>query len=296
MENYRRVVGLINPRARTKLCIGLDLDECLVSTMPPDIDPKIKRDLLVEPEYADLRRRFFEFDLYDMFGTKGEGMVENFWGLKRPHLDTFLLFIMSYFRIVFVWSAGRDKYVNNVVEKIFKDIPHPYIVMNFDDVEAMPSDVENYHKPLRRAMSLDPENMNYTNTLFLDNKGDNFVDNPENGIVIRDYRPRTFNEMMTEDVALLQLRQWLLKPEVMNARDVRTLDKSRIFLTPPMDIASSPELVKPFGNYANIPPRPRTEKTQTFSTELHHYSNYIPSLDLSKIHFDFPTEAIRVET
>lgn len=252
--NYSRVVGVVSPNARTNFCIGLDLDECLVS-IQIDASPSLAKEIKTNPRYMELRKRLLEIFLHDRDGDRGEGMKEYYWGIKRPHLDEFLLFLFSYFRIVFVWSAAQRPYVNIIVEKLFADLPYPYMVMNRDDIEH--SIDGGYHKPLSQVMHFDTNHyINLSNTLFLDNKGDNFIANESNGITIPDYQPpANLNAMMTDDIRLLQVRQWLLRPEVMASKDVRTLDKSKIFTTPLTPITSTSPLSQSFGKPYALPER-----------------------------------------
>lgn len=254
MDNYSRVVGLFSPNARTNFCIGLDLDECLVS-IQMEAPPSLANEIKTNPRYMELRTRLLEVYLHDRDGDRGEGLREYYWGLKRPHLDEFLLFLFSYFRVVFVWSAALRPYVDVIVEKLFADLPYPYMVMNRDDIEHTPDG--NYHKPLSQVIKFDTSHyINLSNTFFLDNKGDNFIANESNGITIPDYKPAAnLNAMMVDDICLLQLRQWLLRPEVMAAKDVRTLDKSRIFVEPLMPLAASSSFSRSFGSSFTLPER-----------------------------------------
>ena len=268
MDRYSRVVGVISPRARTNFCIGLDLDECLVS-IQMKAPQTLVGEITVNPRYIDLRNRLIEVYLHDYEGDKGEGLRDYYWGLKRPHLDEFLLFLFSYFRVVFVWSAGQRPYVNAIVEKLFADLPYPYMVMNRDDIEHTSDG--NYHKPLSRVMEFDSSSyINLSNTFFLDNKGDNFVANESNGITIPDYKPpANLDAMMVDDNRLLQLRQWLLRPEVMASKDIRKLDKSRIFVEPLVPLTAASSLSHSFGAPYSLPEKPK--KDSAISATLSQY-------------------------
>jgi hypothetical protein len=75
-------------------------------------------------------------------------------------------------------------------------------------------------------------NMSAETVLALDDNSMTFQLNPGNGVLIPAYEPApTVEAMRRDDHALLQLKYWLLQPSVMRAKDVRQLDKTRIFTT-----------------------------------------------------------------
>lgn len=182
--------------------------------------------------FMSLRGRYYEFTLHDMNEKRGSGKRSTYWGMKRPHLNIFLSFCFSYFKVVAVWSAGQPAYVEAVVENIFEGIGTPAIVYTFNNVIQTSN---GYHKPLSKMIEKDGASlgMSLSNTFFLDDRYDNFPTCQDNAIVIPRYSPSPRVEsLFNDDIALLQFRQWLLKSEVVNARDVRKLDKSSIFFTP----------------------------------------------------------------
>lgn len=299
-ENYPRVVGVINSNAKTRKCLMLDIDECLISIAGSDFDPQLVTEIKTNPKYMSIRPRLIEINLRDRDGIKGEGRQEYYWGVKRPHLDIFLSFALDYFYIVGIWSAGRRRYVERITDTLFFGFPHPYIVMNHDDVEYLPSSdplYAEYHKPLRKVISLDPRNITTNNTLFLDNKGDNFVDNPRNGVTIPDYRiGPNLDIMMTDDISLLQFKQWLSKSDVMTSEDVRYLDKSSIFITPLTNLKDS---IIPFGSYSQVP-RKEIRKDGKIITDNNPYIiyprlyPYVQPLDLRYLSYLPNSETVKV--
>lgn len=229
-KTYSRIVGIKNEKSRTKLNLVCDLDECLIRTMPDNTEA-VKKKIQADPKYIAARQRIFTLELRDVMGDRGKGRIDEYWGVKRPHLDDFLLFAFEYFHTVSVWSAGQRGYVDAVVDKIFYDFPVPHVVMNHDDVVYLPSG--NYYKPLKKVYSLDPETFKESNTLLIDNRYDNFLDNPSNAIHIPDYRPSANpSSIMNDDICLQQFQQWLLKSEVVKAKDIRPIPKVSIFKTP----------------------------------------------------------------
>jgi hypothetical protein len=68
------------------------------------------------------------------------------------------------------------------------------------------------------------------NTFFVDDRPQVFFKNPDNGILIPPYEPSgSYYNYIQDDPTLPELMEWLMKPEVLQAKDVRLLDKSRIF-------------------------------------------------------------------
>ena len=100
-----------------------------------------------------------------------------------------------------------------------------------------------YHKPIMKMLN-DPlvkGKIGVEEVFFLDDKADNFISSPGNGITIPRYEPSPNPiSIMADDQALLQLQQWLSRPEVMEAPDVRYLDKTHIFTTPTFSMYSTP--------------------------------------------------------
>ena len=70
------------------------------------------------------------------------------------------------------------------------------------------------------------------NSLAIDDNPTTFSENEGNGILIPAYEPALSVEAMSrDDPSLLQLKSWLLQPNVINSQDVTLLDKSQIFNT-----------------------------------------------------------------
>jgi TFIIF-interacting CTD phosphatase-like protein len=192
-----------------------------------------------DPQYLDLRRRLYRFQLEDILRKKGEGIVSTMWGVKRPHLDEFINFAFSYFRIVAVWSAGQPSYVEKICEIIFRDHRPPHLIYTSDDcVTALDG---YFEKPLQRMFSSTPSiasMMDHSNTFMVDDRPWTFRQNPHNGILIPRYTPHSDESsssdidpywLLSDNQALPELIDWFSQPEVMSARDVRYLDKSNIF-------------------------------------------------------------------
>jgi hypothetical protein len=124
--------------------------------------------------------------------------------------------------------------VEAIVNEIFSGIAEPHLV--YARSKCVTDNRGRNHKPLRKMIRDEPGLSNYMsldNTFALDDKESTYIDNPDNGVKIPYYDPALrVNNLLSDDIALLQLKQWLLLPEVMNAPDVRLLDKSQIFHRP----------------------------------------------------------------
>lgn len=212
----------------TTRTLVLDLDECLIETFRAYNDDDYLK--MVESYQCRDRSRFYRFDIYDPEQPKGIGLSETYWGIKRPHLDTFLSFAFKYFQNVVVWSAAQKKYVEPLVKIIFRDHPRPVKIFTWDDVTQVDHVTTNYHKPISTILKSDLK-LSQDDIVFVDDKADNFRANPHNGIVIPKFAPRFEVATQKEDIRLLQIMQWLLLPEIMEIKDFRKTDKSKIFLT-----------------------------------------------------------------
>lgn len=211
--------------------IIFDLDNCILSSYFQDT-LWLKNVLSVDSSYMAIRSRLYEITIKDINGVKGDGASMKMWGVKRPHLHEFLLFCFEYFDVVCVWSAGSYDYVHECVERLFGDIKMPDLIFTRDDCEDIPGSGGDYHKPIAKMVSHPAikGKVSLLDTFFLDDKENNFISSPGNGIVIPEYVPEARPlDLMKDDVSLLELQQWLMKPEVMAAGDVRTLDKTDIF-------------------------------------------------------------------
>lgn len=232
MTLYRSSLDDLPIKALSSHVIVLDLDETLVHSSE---DMAAFRALKIssDPNLIDIRKRSYVITLDDVVERKGAGIKTQLWGIMRPHLKEFLVFCFSYFKVVAVWSAGQTKYVNAIVDAIFGDIAMPHVVYTWPDCDTSTGIVE---KPLIKMIQQVPGLSNYmslANTLVLDDRHSTYRNNPKNGVLIPAYNPKpNINALREEDIALLQLKTWLERPEIRGAPDVRALDKDKIFSTP----------------------------------------------------------------
>jgi TFIIF-interacting CTD phosphatase-like protein len=231
---YRSDFDKIPLRPITDKCIVLDLDETLVhSHSDPNIDFLKELKIYSDPSLLDIRERTYRISMDDVVHKKGTGDKTEMWGVIRPHVREFLIACFNYFKIVIIWSAGRKNYVNAIVDYLFRDLKYPAIVWNFNDLERSSDGM--YIKPLEKLIQKVPglsKYMSLENTFIVDDRVTVFQEpNPKNGIEIPPYKPdlKKIRSLRSDDTALSQLVNWFHKPEVKNSKDVRELDKSKIF-------------------------------------------------------------------
>jgi hypothetical protein len=217
----------------TEKCLVLDLDETLLHTYMnfserPYADEFDALNIMKKPDCLDIRRRCYAISLYDDGGKRGEGHKSVYWGIKRPYLHDFLITCFTYFKKVAVWSAGQKDYVQEVCDVLFQDLYPPAVTYSRDECDEQR---ELSEKPLLRMINEFPDDMGFYNTLVLDDRETTFsYHNPRNAILIPEYKPEpTVQSLRQEDHRLKELTQWLLSEEVINAPDVRKLDKTKIF-------------------------------------------------------------------
>jgi hypothetical protein len=240
---YKSASDNILPTPLTDRCIVLDLDETLVHSNEKLDDLQMLK-IMTDPNLLDIRNRTYQITMDDVVYKKGTGAKTIMWGIVKPHVKEFLISCFSYFKVVIVWSAGKRRYVEAIVDHLFKDIRRPHIVYTYDDCEKTPEGllVKPLHKMIEKESGLN-KYMGLHNSFIIDDrdtvyKGFSFTnkehkeitDNPYNGIQIPAYKPEfNYDDLRKDDVSLKQLMSWLLDPDVINVKDVRELDKNNIF-------------------------------------------------------------------
>ena len=233
MSLYKTALDDIPSKPLTNKCIVLDIDETVVHSSEK-LGQLRKLGILSDPNLLDLKKRTYLLSLDDVVYKKGTGKKTEMWGITRPHVKEFLIACFSYFRVVAVYSAGKKKYVEAIVDYLFRDIKRPHIIYARDECEAATNGL--LIKPLTKMIKQEAglsKYMNLDNTFILDDRTSVFETvNPNNGIQIPAYKPAlNITSLRTDDVALKQLMMWLYLPEVMNSDNIRDLDKSAIFQT-----------------------------------------------------------------
>jgi TFIIF-interacting CTD phosphatase-like protein len=211
----------------TDKTLVLDLDNCLLTSFFNDksLDESLDAEaasnhLVTDLKNQDLRRRFYRVKLKN----------EECCGARRENLDAFLSFSFNYFKHVIVWSAGDKEYVHAMVKEIFKGHHQPDYILTRDDIVNV--NKHDYYKPLRVIESKYPGVAPLTKTIFVDDKEDNFREDPGNGFTIPQCKIYAKDEKIVtkKDTALLSLMNWLSRKEVISAKDVTKLDKKNAFM------------------------------------------------------------------
>ena len=221
----------------TDYCIVLDMDETLVHTHEDNdgLDTLDDLDILRDPELDDLRQRTYVINFTQE--SDGISFPYTMWGTTRPYLKEFLSFCFSFFKLVVIWSAGKTGYVKAIVDYMFRDLEAPHIV--YTDVKCVTiRDEEKGRdimvKPLAKLIQEEPQLERYMTldkTLIVDDRWSTFRNiNDDNGILIPPYEPEsTIEDLREPDDTLLRLMYWLTSPGVVEAKDVRRLDKTHVF-------------------------------------------------------------------
>jgi hypothetical protein len=217
-----------NPDSLTELNLVLDIDDTLVQTFD-DIDSLYKCPIMKNPKFYPVRKRVYILKFQNEEPEEDEEEEEMIWGVKRPHIDEFLDFANRYFRNIVIWSAGTYDYVHAIVKHLFKQIPCPARVFTRNDCTQ--SEEYGYEKPLEKIYKAIPE-MNHKNTLLIDDRQEVFVrKDPNNGIIIPPFSPDVEDyDSLTSDASFLYLKDWFMKPEVMESSDIRKVNKQNIFM------------------------------------------------------------------
>lgn len=213
----------------TNKVLVLDLDETLVHSIfmqgseKEGLKVAEKIGIYTKPEYKDIVSRSYRIKIHDPMTPKGTGVVYGCWGVLRPHVYDFLLFAFRYFKSVIIWSAGVTEYVDEICTLLSRDIRPFDLIYTREDCIAY-GDV--YVKPLSKLTEFG----DLSNMYIVDDKKEGCIDNPDNAIIIPPYVPKaTPGSIRTDDDALLRLIRWFERDDVMNAKDVRILDKTKIF-------------------------------------------------------------------
>jgi hypothetical protein len=216
---------------KTDKNIVLDIDATLLDTREDEGGYENLK-LFSSPKMAQYRHRAFTLVLDDVTEKKGTGEVIKLYGTYRPFLDEFLDFCVDYFDNIIIWSAGKKDYVEELTRKMFYGRKkQPLVIYSHSDCNIYGDDITKELSKLykdKRTKGM----LNETNTFVIDDRDDTFSKNPENGIKIPIYEANlALKDLKKKDPALERLILWFLSPEVVKSKDVRKLDKSKIFVT-----------------------------------------------------------------
>jgi TFIIF-interacting CTD phosphatase-like protein len=225
--------------------IVLDLDATLLQTHADPEEDKCDRDpldkfkelrLFSSSKNFKLRKRTYKIKMINSWGDC-TGEVGTMYGVFRPHIDEFLDFLGEYAEGVIVWTAGIRRYADELCNKIFMGHKKPLLIYSKEMNEYDPVEDCDVLKPLSKLyeeMKSKGYDMNEKNTLIIDDNDGTFKLNPNNAIEIPRFICDINKKEITthKDDALLKIMKWLNTKEVRESKDVRKLDKSRIFKNP----------------------------------------------------------------
>lgn len=229
---YPLISDGISNKSITDMTVVLDLDATLIATQD-SFDSFKNLGIMSDPSLMKLRRRCYCIKLADIDST-GDGSRYDFWGVTRPYLEEFLLFCFNYFKYVIVWSAGRKKYVDAIVNNIFKNLRKPHLVWSYDEIEL--DENENIEKPITKLLNSEfnkKYNLDPNKIVVIDDNESTFSKNKKNAIFIPPFEPETpelsIQTLNENDTTLLKIKYWFLLPYVVNCDNITKIDKSHIF-------------------------------------------------------------------
>lgn len=211
----------------TNKTIVLDLDSTLIYTSE-NFDQYVALELYTNPEHDHLRNRLYKFDVIDVCEKPGTGVRSSMWGILRPNVYEFLDFCFEYFENVIVWSAGQLRYVHAICDVLFIDPDkQPGLIYTWEDCEK----TDNFiYKPLVKIGQQENPSITIDKCFILDDNDMTFSKNKENALHIPPYEPDlTPKGIMEPDNILFNLTRWLMKPEIINCKDVRKTNKETCF-------------------------------------------------------------------
>lgn len=211
----------------TNKTLVLDLDSTLIFTSE-SFDMFKDLELYTNPNHTHLRPRIYKFDVIDVVEKPGTGVKSSMWGALRPHVHEFLHFCFDYFENIIVWSAGQLKYVHAICDILFVESDkQPILIYSFEDCER----TDNYlYKPLIKISQQEFKHLTLHKLMILDDNEITFSKNKDNALHIPAYEPDLSpGGIMEDDLTLINLARWLMKPEVINSEDVRKINKNDCF-------------------------------------------------------------------
>lgn len=213
-----------------------DLDETLVHT-----NESYKLDSVLD-NYIPINSKLYVVNtVYDVEDDNIK--TANMWGLTRPYFRELIDFCFDRFNKVIIWSAGTERYVRDVVKKIFSKIRNPDFIFTRKDLLTADTEEGGTKSILYLAKQNPVLGINLKNTIVIDDKEYNFLENKDNGVLIPEYLPLegplfykkgslSKNKKVSSienDGILLQLENWMKQSGVLSTDDVRGISKDNIF-------------------------------------------------------------------
>jgi hypothetical protein len=216
--------ALIRPKYHhsvTDFILVLDLDETVLHTFSSNPSQIEKLEL---QKYPQLRDRLYAKEIR-VQDNKNTYSISRFWGVKRPHYDTFMTFAATYFQAIFIWTAGVFPYGREMTNEITRGLNQERIFMTRRDCTVIDGAYVKSARTLATKMGVDPSKL-----LYLDDREESFCETPNQGIQIPRYEPaENPSAILLDDPTLLQLKAWLSTEEALRATSVSQLVKPGLF-------------------------------------------------------------------
>jgi hypothetical protein len=206
-------------------CLVTDMDECLIHSW--DISHEAYMRTFNNAKSFPFRHQLFGVE---MLPRDKSSLV---YGIFRPGLIDFLNYAFNRFDYVILWSAGTHYYVNQITQYMFsKTDKMPNNVFARPFCENHPHDDDYFTKPLKKLQQINPS-IKLSNIFFLDDNPNTSFHNKTNHILIPRWDPsptiKACTDALSKDRALYDFIEWLERPDVKAAEDVRRLTKHKIF-------------------------------------------------------------------
>lgn len=157
----------------------------------------------------------------------GNGIVTTILIIFRPGVQEIIEFLLNYFDYVFIWSAGVKRYVR-AIESVLIDPNHNMYKKERIKVLSRKDCNEITEKSVLKDLA--SKGYDLKRTLIIDDNKTTYINNPDNAIGISGYNPSINEEQVKfKDESLLEIKKWIIENDVKNCKDVRKLDKSKIF-------------------------------------------------------------------
>lgn len=230
-----------------KSTIILDMDETLVHTYHDSMIWKKVKSTTTNYELFHPKGR-----LPLCYSSIDDDGYCTMWGMYRPGLWEFLIYLEKTFDNVVIWSAGTEDYVNEIIEGIYNHLERklPNLILTRKHCR-----IENgqFHKPVidvKHFTELEELNIDYhpSRTLIVDDREWTFQNNENNGILIPPYNPEDPDnsydyrvedshnvDVKAEDIInfkdsrLYELMNWMQRVRISEQEDFTILNKGNIF-------------------------------------------------------------------
>jgi hypothetical protein len=173
-----------------------------------------------------IQKRIYKFNLLDPDTPSGTGEVYGCIGIFRPHCIEFLIHCFRNFNKVGIWSAGKKKYVHNIAKILESLTQFEFdVIYTYDDCEVNENGI--IFKPIEKLLKENPDFGHISNVFIIDDRKSTMLDNHDNGILIKGYKPAmAIKSLMENDTELLKLINYFYSEKMHKHDDVRKLEKN----------------------------------------------------------------------